>query len=119
MKDKSTPPIVNVLNMLLSYVTDLQYFFKKDFITKRYWKHFTYSIGIYTVVSLVLFTLTDITDAGLFFQLFLAGLLGLMGNALREGYLEDTKGYTFSWTNCKFGSYGSIVAALIMNLIWQ
>jgi hypothetical protein len=119
MSKKSTPAVVDVFNITLNYFTNLKYFFKKEFITKGYWLHFLCSIPLCIVAIIILFLYFNLNGTGLFFQLILGAVLGLVGNAIREGYLENTKGTEFSWVDCHFGSYAGILSALILNILWQ
>jgi hypothetical protein len=119
MTSKPTPPVVKVLKMILEYITNVQYFFKKEFITERYWKHFTYSLVFLFFITWLFHLYVDLADTGLFFKLFISGFLAFLGNFWREVYLKDKGVSKFSWGDVHFGSYGGIVGALIFSLLWQ
>lgn len=115
MEEKSQ--IKNILSGIVKLVTDLQYFFHKDFIKENYYKHFGVSLPIAFLGMVLGILYFDLDDVGLFFQLFMGWFALFAVNGIREAILHYKFGAPFSWTDVRFGGYGGIVGAYLAQWI--
>jgi len=102
-------PFNNLLLQLTPVITNLNFFFKKEFITENFYKHFLLSI-------LILFTgirVFDLKGLPTAFILCVGYLAGYAINFTREWYLAKFKGNPFSFSDVIFGGYGGLIGTLI------
>lgn len=104
---------------ILKFFTDLKYFFSKDFFKERYYLHFSLSIPISFGIVLFFREFMYLGDTPVWFQLFIGGAALFAINGIREAILEnEEKGIKFSWSDIFFGTYGGIVGAWLVTLIF-
>lgn len=104
-------------NALLPVITNLKYFFHKDFIKENYISHFGVSL-VLTFLSIHLLTMycyLGITP--ILFQLVIGYLGAYIVNYLREFYYNKIKGYPFSYIDVIFGGYGGFTGTSIYLII--
>jgi len=105
---------------LLSYFTDLKYFFKKEFIKKNYWKHFF--LMFFTVVLSMpfLFFKMHFYQLPFIVAVVICGGFGYLTNFIYEWFMAIYKECLFDFKDVKFGSYGALiggaVALLLLNI---
>lgn len=95
------------------YITDLQFFFKKQFILNNYHKHFFISLALTIPSMFILDTLFNLKDTGIFFHLFVGGFGGYFVNGVREWFYGRKYNAPWDQTDIHMGSYGGVIGALI------
>ena len=119
---KKQTAIVDVLKAILEYFTSVKFFFKKEFITELYWKHFAYSFALALLPMAVLMLFFRLDETPLLFQMFVSGLCCFIVNGVRETMKEAqarNEGwvYPFDWIDVYFGSYGGVLVALVVWIV--
>lgn len=102
---------------LLFFITDLRFFFHKDFFKENYYLHFILSVLISFGIVLFAREYMYLVDTALWFQLFIGGFAAFFINGVREIVVE-TREVPFSWTDINFGTYGGIVGAFLVTLLF-
>ena len=121
---KKTPVYKDVLNGIIYYFTSVKFFFKKEFITQLYWKHFTYSLGLALIPMFILINYFHLGDTPILFQWFVGALSCWVVNWVREN-IKEAKAikegwvYPYDFLDIIYGSYGGIIATLIIILIMK
>jgi hypothetical protein len=101
---------------IIKFFTDMQFFFKPDFIKENYHKHIGYSLVLTIPCILFMLNFMHLADTPTLFIIFIGGFGARAVNFVREGYLMDKYGSRFSWEDINFGTYGGIIGAIIS--IW-
>lgn len=111
-----------IIKNIKNYFVSTKYFLKKEFITELYYKHFLYSM---VLALLPLYILTNYFHLGttpFLFQCFIGGFCCFIVNGIREAIKENQAKkikhiYPFDWIDIYFGSYGGIIATVIIYFI--
>lgn len=122
--DQKTPTsaFADVIQGILSYFISIKFFFKKEFITELYWKHFSYSFALALLPLTILFLVFHLEDTPLFYQCFIGAIGCYTVNWVRE-LIKENKAkkegwkYPFDYLDVYFGSYGGIVAAVVVHYV--
>jgi hypothetical protein len=101
-----------------NYITDLQYIFKPEFISKNYHKHLLYSYILTIPTMLILLQWFHLADTGLFFQSFVGTFGAGAVNFVREWYYGKYHGAPYDGVDVNMGSYGGLLGALTAVLIF-
>ena len=113
------PACPQVIKGLKKYVTDIKYFFSKDFKTENYYKHFFYSLVLSFGMVLLFLKFFHLSETAIWFQLFIGGFGAYFVNWVREEILREKFDAIFSWTDVNMGSYGGIVGAALSILTFK
>jgi len=110
----------DILGFFLAFITSTKYFFKKEFTTELYYKHFSYSLVLTLPCIAFLMIFAHLKDTPLLFQCFIGGGGAFTVNWVRELIKEDNAKkegwkYPFDYVDVYFGTYGGIVAAIIIH----
>ena len=108
-----------MVQAILSYFTSVKYFFKKEYKSQSYDLHFYYSILIGIPCLFFAFYFMDLNNTPLLFKMFLGGFLLYCVNFAREWYRGLMYKIKEDYVDMYFGSYGGIVASLIVELIYN
>lgn len=110
-------------NGFIKFFTDMQYFTKSEFKTENYNKHFFYSLALTMLCVFVLDIVLELKDASIFGQMYIGFFGARVVNWIREVYLENkyksNPKAKLSWTDINFGTYGGIIGALLVALIFK
>jgi hypothetical protein len=104
---------------ILNYFTSVKYFFRPEYKAQSYDLHFYYSILVGIPCGFFAFHFMQLNDTPLLFKLFLGGFFLFGVNFVREWYRVYKFGIKEDFVDVHFGSYGGIVAALIVELIYN
>lgn len=112
----------DILGFFLAFITSTKYFFKKEFITELYYKHFGYSLVLTLPCIYLLMMFAYLKDTPLLFQCFIGGGGAFTVNWVRELIKENNAQkegwkYHFDYVDIYFGTYGGIVATIIIYLL--
>ena len=107
---------------IINYLTSIKFFFKKEIITELYWKHLVYSFLLALLPLYIITNYFHLNTTPLLFQCFVGGFSCLIVNGVREAIKENQAKkikhiYPFDWIDIYFGSYGGIIAAIVIYLI--
>lgn len=110
-------PFQSLLKNLLPVITNIRYFFTKDFIKENYYKHFLYSLGIiFPIIHLLIeYCYLGTTPVG--FILFIGYLIMYTLNFLREWYYGKKYKTKWSFKDIIFGGYGGIIGTILYLII--
>lgn len=105
------PACKPVGKMILSFFTDIKYFFSKDFIKENYYLHFITSFVIIDKIIFPIFQHYDLESTSMFFKIFISTFGAYFLNTCREIY-KVKNGAPYSISDVNFGAYGGLVASL-------
>jgi len=108
-----------IVQAILSYFTSVKYFFKPEYKAQSYDLHFYYSILVGIPCLFFAFHFMDLNSTPLLFKMFLGGFFLYCVNFYREWHRALFHGIKEDFVDMYFGSYGGIVAALIVELIYN
>ena len=107
-----------VLKGIIQYFTDIKYFFKSEFKTENYYKHFYYTLALMLPITAILLLVFDLNNTPILYQMFISGFIGFGGNWIRENKkMSVEKGIPFSIEDVHFGSYAGVLSPLIIKLV--
>lgn len=105
-------PLAGFPKFLSPTITNIKYFFKKEFISERYILHFFLSMPF--VLPFILLNINKIEWWGL---LLLSYFGAYTINWCREAYYEKFHEAPFSYVDVIFGGYGGFTIALISLIV--
>lgn len=100
---------------IIKFFSDLKFFFKKDFIKQNYYKHFVYSLMLTVFCIWFMLNYMHLADTPNWFHIFIGGLGARIVNFAREWYYGIKVKALLSWEDINFGTYGGILAAIILD----
>jgi hypothetical protein len=103
---------------VIKFFSDMKFFFKKDFITQNYYKHFAYSIVLMIPCMWFMLNYMHLADTPFAFQVFVSGFGAKAINWVREWYYGIKYKAPWSDEDINFGTYGGIIAGIIGALIF-
>ncbi len=98
-------------------ITDLRFFFHKDFIKENYYLHFFLSVLISFGLVSFFREFMYLADTPLLFNLFIGGFALFCINGVRE-IIVETREVPFSWTDINFGFWGGVLGAWLSTLVF-